>query len=131
MGMLTACSGCLAQVKQIQEEYQAFMEGVRGRAQGAIDQANALFQAYRAEATSHLDAAIHYLQSRFFAFPVRARAHPPCLRLKSAHPSTPSLSHMTCPSCCHAHRADPPSCACGAHGSVSPAGVQACNLLVL
>ena len=70
----------LPQVKQIQEEYQAFMEGVRGRAQGAIDQANALFQAYRAEATSHLDAAIHYLQSRFFAFPV-------------SHPTADMLSH--------------------------------------
>lgn len=67
-------------MKQIQEEYQAFMEGVRGRAQGAIDQANALFQAYRAEATSHLDAAIHYLQSRFFAFPV-------------SHPTADMLSH--------------------------------------
>ena len=62
-------SGC--QVKQIQDEYQSFMEGVRGRAQGAIDQANALFQAYRGDATSQLDAAIHYLQSRFFSFSVR------------------------------------------------------------
>ena len=60
------------QVKQIQDEYQSFMEGVRGRAQGAIDQANALFQAYRGDATSQLDAAIHYLQSRFFSFSVRA-----------------------------------------------------------
>lgn len=58
------------QVKQIQDEYQSFMEGVRGRAQGAIDQANALFQAYRGDATSQLDAAIHYLQSRFFSFSV-------------------------------------------------------------
>jgi hypothetical protein len=56
------------QVKQIQEEYQSYMEGVRARAQGAIDQANALFQAFRGEATSHLDAAIHYLQSRFFSY---------------------------------------------------------------
>ncbi len=57
-------------MKQIQDEYQSFMEGVRGRAQGAIDQANALFQAYRGDATSQLDAAIHYLQSRFFSFSV-------------------------------------------------------------
>lgn len=57
-------------MKQIQDEYQSFMEGVRGRAQGAIDQANALFQAYRGDATSSLDAAIHYLQSRFFSFSV-------------------------------------------------------------
>lgn len=65
--------GCTVdvQVKQIQEEYQAYMEGVRARAQGAIDQANALFQAFRGEATSHLDAAIHYLQSRFFSYAVR------------------------------------------------------------
>ena len=62
------------QVKQIQDEYQSFMEGVRGRAQGAIDQANALFQAYRGDATSQLDAAIHYLQSRFFSFSVRPRS---------------------------------------------------------
>ena len=67
----TCCHGwCELQVKQIQEEYQSFMEGVRGRAQGAIDQANALFQAYRGDATSQLDAAIHYLQSRFFSFSV-------------------------------------------------------------
>lgn len=63
-------------MKQIQDEYQSFMEGVRGRAQGAIDQANALFQAYRGDATSQLDAAIHYLQSRFFSFSVSA---PPVL----------------------------------------------------
>ncbi len=51
------------------------MEGVRGRAQGAIDQANAMFQAYRADATSHLDAAIHYLQSRFFSYAVSPSLH--------------------------------------------------------
>ena len=54
-------------MKQIQEEYQAYMEGVRATAQGAIDQANALFQALRQDATHTLDTAIHYLQNRFFS----------------------------------------------------------------
>ncbi len=63
----------MVQVKQIQEEYQAYMEGVRATAQGAIDQANALFQALRQDATHTLDNAIHYLQSRFFAMQVLVR----------------------------------------------------------
>ena len=61
----------MAQVKHIQEEYQRYMERVRGRAQGAIDQANAAFQARRGDATAHLDAAVHFLQSRFFPPHVR------------------------------------------------------------
>jgi hypothetical protein len=78
-----------AQVKQIQEEYQAYMEGVRATAQGAIDQANALFQALRQDATHTLDNAIHYLQSRFFAMQVLVR-HPHRRRMSHCRRHFPS-----------------------------------------
>ena len=59
------------QVKHIQEEYQKFMENVRGRAQSAIDQANQLFQGRRGEYASHVDTLVHLMQSRFLALQVR------------------------------------------------------------
>lgn len=59
------------QVKAIQDEYQGYMERVRGVAQGAIDAANNGFQAARHAVTGRLDAAVHQLQARFFSAPVR------------------------------------------------------------
>ena len=53
------------QVKHIQEEYQKYMERVRGKAQSAIDQANSMFQGKRGELTSHVDTLVHYMQGRF------------------------------------------------------------------
>ncbi len=58
-------------MKAIQDEYQGYMERVRGVAQGAIDAANTGFQAARHAVTGRLDAAVHQLQARFFSAPVR------------------------------------------------------------
>lgn len=64
----------MPQVKAIQDEYQSYMERVRGVAQGAIDAANNGFQAARHAVTGRLDAAVHQLQARFFSAPVRRRS---------------------------------------------------------
>ena len=43
-------------VKHIQEEYQKYMERVRSKAQGAIDQANGNYQHHRAMLTARVSA---------------------------------------------------------------------------
>ena len=54
------------QVKGIQDEYQNFMEKVRGKAQTAIDMANRHFEADRTELTSQVDVLVHVMQQRFY-----------------------------------------------------------------
>ena len=54
------------QVKHIQEEYQKFMEKVRGKAQSAIDLANTMFQASRTELTTQVDVLVHLMHNRFY-----------------------------------------------------------------
>ena len=51
-------------VKHIQEEYQKYMERVRGKAQAAIDQANSQYQSSRNMLTARVDALVHFLQTR-------------------------------------------------------------------
>ena len=51
-------------VKHIQEEYQQYMERVRGKAQAAIDQANSQYQNHRTMLTARVDALVHFLQRR-------------------------------------------------------------------
>ena len=51
-------------VKHIQEEYQKYMERVRGKAQSAIDQANSQYQNSRTMLTARVDALVHFLQTR-------------------------------------------------------------------
>ena len=58
------------QVKHIQEEYQKYMEKVRGKAQGSIDQANLLFQARRHDLTGHVDNIVAFMQQRFLSVQV-------------------------------------------------------------
>ena len=60
---LTIAAGC--QVKHIQEEYQKFMEKVRGKAQSAIDLANNIFQADRNNLTAQVDVLVHLMHNRF------------------------------------------------------------------
>ena len=55
-----------AQVKGIQDEYQNFMEKVRGKAQHAIDMANRNFESDRTELTSQVDVLVHVMHSRFY-----------------------------------------------------------------
>ncbi len=56
-------------MKGIQDEYQNFMEKVRGKAQTAIDMANRHFEADRTQLTSQVDILVQVMQSRFY-FPV-------------------------------------------------------------
>ena len=58
------------QVKHIQEEYQKYMERVRGKAQGSIDQANLTFQARRHDLTGHVDNIVAFMQQRFLSVQV-------------------------------------------------------------
>ena len=60
-----------AQVKHIQEEYQKYMERVRSKAQGSIDQANIIFQAKRHELTIHVDNIVAFMQQRFLSVQVQ------------------------------------------------------------
>lgn len=53
-------------MKHIQEEYQKFMEKVRGKAQSAIDLANTMFQANRTELTTQVDVLVHLMHNRFY-----------------------------------------------------------------
>lgn len=88
-----SCSVCGPQVKAIQDEYQSYMERVRGVAQGAIDAANNGFQAARHAVTGRLDAAVHQLQARFFSAPVRSGCTRSWARLAScsAWPQDPGM----------------------------------------
>ena len=52
-------------VKHIQEEYQKYMERVRSKAQGAIDQANGNYQHHRAMLTARVDTLVQYLQQQY------------------------------------------------------------------
>jgi len=54
-------------VAAVQDEYGRFMERVRALAQGAVDEANAGFQATRHGVTVHLDALVALFQARFYA----------------------------------------------------------------
>lgn len=56
----------MTQVKGIQDEYQSFMEKVRGKAQHAIDLANRNFESDRTELTSQVDVLVHVMHSRFY-----------------------------------------------------------------
>lgn len=42
------------------------MEKVRGKAQSAIDLANTMFQASRAELTTQVDVLVHLMHNRFY-----------------------------------------------------------------
>ena len=55
------------QVKGIQDEYQSFMEKVRGKAQHAIDLANQNFERDRTELTSQVDMLVHVMHSRYYS----------------------------------------------------------------
>ena len=68
--MIIAKDANCVQVKHIQEEYQKYMENVRGRAQSAIDQANSIFQGRRSEYAGLVDNLVHQMQSRFLALQV-------------------------------------------------------------
>lgn len=73
------------------------MEGVRATAQGAIDQANALFQALRQDATHTLDNAIHYLQNRFFSLQTLVCTHSKPLSQPPVQPWVAGLWGMPMP----------------------------------
>lgn len=62
-------------VKHIQEEYQKYMERVRSKAQGAIDQANGNYQHHRSMLTARVDALVQYLQQQY----LRVSTAPPAL----------------------------------------------------
>lgn len=93
-------------VKHIQEEYQKYMERVRGKAQAAIDQANSQYQSSRNMLTARVDALVHFLQTRHLQ--VCSPDHPPrsmpvarstlyfCLKAAGLilHRCTPSTVHL-------------------------------------
>jgi len=67
----------MSQVKGIQDEYQNFMEKVRGKAQTAIDMANRHFETDRTELTSQVDVLVHVMQNRFYYQVPLATGPPP------------------------------------------------------
>lgn len=64
-------------VSRSQEEYQKYMERVRGKAQNAIDQANTQYQHQRTMLTARVDALVHFLQQRHVQAQVRFPCAPP------------------------------------------------------
>jgi hypothetical protein len=53
-------------VKDIQEEYQKFMEQVRTKAQGAIDEVNQAFESARDQWSGGLEGSIRELDKQFY-----------------------------------------------------------------
>lgn len=76
-------------MKHIQEEYQKYMERVRSKAQGSIDQANIIFQAKRHELTIHVDNIVAFMQQRFLSVQARTQA---AAVLNSSHMRRLSMS---------------------------------------
>lgn len=67
------------------------MEQVRGRAQSAIDQANQLFQGRRSDYATHVDALVHFMQSRFLSLQVSTCTFMRHARFGIANWHTPQL----------------------------------------
>ncbi|KAK9823247.1 hypothetical protein WJX72_001331 [[Myrmecia] bisecta] len=81
-------------VKAIQEEYQKYMERVRGKAQGAIDTANSQYQHNRTLLTARVDALVHYLQQRHLQSQQHAQAGPASLGQQQAHQPGQAEAHQ-------------------------------------
>ena len=88
-------------VKDIQDEYQKYMERVRSKAQGAIDQANATYQGSRGLLTARVEQlalSVHGLHRQVRSCQKASWAdgcwtgrilHPPCARLRALQGACP------------------------------------------